>query len=74
MFFLKNFNISLTFLNDFARIEEGSLLKIAGLFISLLLLLLLVFTLLTFRVNFDEILFLKEVLLLLVMSKFHPDL
>ena len=74
MFFLKNFNISLTSLDDFARIEEESLLKMVGLFASLLLLLLLFFTLLTFGVNFDEILFLKEMLLLLAMSESYSDL
>ena len=74
MFFLKNFNISLTSLDDFARIEEESLLKMVGLSASLLLLLLLFFTLLTFGVNFDEILFLKEMLLLLAMSESYSDL
>ena len=73
IFFLENSNISLTSLGDFVGIEERSFLKVVGLSTSLLLLLLLVFTLLTFRVNFDKILLLKKMLSLSAMNKFYSN-
>ena len=69
-FFLKYFEISLIFLGNFARMEEGSLLKVVGLLVLLPLLLLEVLTPLIFGV---ETLFLKEALLLSVISKSYPN-
>ena len=61
--FLKNLEISLTFLDNLVEIREGSFLMLVGtiLFLLALLLLMIGFTL---RVNFDTTFCLKEFKLL----------
>ena len=61
-------------LGELARIREGNLLIVASLSVLLPLSLLEMLCSFIFSVNLAKTLFLKELLLLLVMSTSHPDL
>jgi len=73
LFFLKNFEISLTSLGNLAGMKRSSLLMLMD-FSIFFLSLLLVLTGLSLGVNFDRTFCLKELLFLSVIRESHPEL